>query len=107
MTTLAALVDNLSQAAALFGVPADVHGVVPLMVTDENGGVSFQALQVTERSVQLGSYTGWNLAVAELDLMTGAITVPSLDHGIVRLLDTLGARIPKATSWLGVRTAKR
>ncbi len=107
MTTLDVLVDKLSQAAAMFGLPAEVHGVVPLLVTDENGELTFRALDVSERAIRLGTFSGWNLAVAEIDLKSGAITVPSSTHGLVRLLDALAARIPNATTWLGLRQARQ
>jgi hypothetical protein len=106
MTKLAGFIDQLHTAARLFGLPAEVHGILPLAVTNEDGELSFHALNVTERAVELTPLEGWAAGFAELDLATGAIVVPTPDHHLVRLVDSLAQRIPQPTSWLGLRGAQ-
>lgn len=106
MTTLESLVDKLSQAVALFGAPADVHGVIPLAVTDANGETAFRALIVTERAVRLSGLSGRFVDFAEIDVRNGAIKVPARDHPLIKLLESLAWRVPDFSTRLGIRMGR-
>lgn len=103
MTMLDRLVEKLNRAAAVIGLPPEVHGIIALVVTDENGEASLRALNVSERRVHLSALNGRRLDLAAVDLARGAISVPSRDHDLVRLLECV-AKLLLASTIAGMHT---